>query len=123
MSFNLFLDDERTGPNNDFITRLNGWEDWVIVRSVENAKTLLRLGLVNNLSLDNDMGQDSGGKNLPTGSELVKFMIEENCWPVGEITIHSQNLIAAQNMKADIDRFRPTSDWSDGDEPELEEEP
>lgn len=124
---NIYLDDNRKGPSNEFDNTQEGWENWVIVRSVENAKLLLKAGLVENLSLDHDLGIDADKIELPNGSDLVKFMIGENCWPTGEITIHSQNLIAAQQMKADIDRFRPTQNpsvtWVDGDEPELDEEP
>jgi len=36
----------------------------------------------------------------------VKWMIENNTWPKGDITIHSSHFTEAKNMKADIDRFR-----------------
>lgn len=105
---NVFLDDNRKGPANEFGEVQEGWENWIIVRSVENAKVLLKTGLVEKLSLDNDMGVNSlTGELNQEGKQLVKWMIEENCWPKGEITIHSQNFGACMSMKADIDRFRP----------------
>lgn len=106
---NVYLDDLRCGPNNDWERRTCGWEGWVIVRSVENVKVLLKAGLVDNLSLDNDMGFNSmvlGQLNL-TGKDLVLWMVSENIWPKGTITIHSENFICARDMKELIDRFRP----------------
>lgn len=107
--FNVYLDDLKPGPNNDYLgVPYPQWETWVIVRSVENVKKLLELGLVNNLSLDHDMGLNSETFNEnPNGSDLVKWMIESGVWPKGIITIHSQNIGKAKEMKSDIDKFRP----------------
>jgi len=107
--FNLYLDDSRMGPNNGFESVDIGWEGWVIARSTESVKTLLLAGLVNDLSLDHDMGYDSQdiGRMNPDGKSLVMWMVEENCWPKGIITIHSANIYRAQEMKELIDRYRP----------------
>jgi len=105
--FNLYLDDLRPGPYNNDI--YEGWEDWVIVRSIANAKTLLLTGLVNDMSLDHDMGYDSRKSKQPNpdGKSLVMWMVEENCWPKGIITIHSAHIGRAKEMKELIDRYRP----------------
>ena len=105
---NLYLDDTRMGPFNDPTGYNEGWERWVIVRSVENAKQLLALGLVQDLSLDNDMGMNSeeGGYN-PEGMELVKWMVDTGLWPKGVITIHSANYIRADQMRSLINQARP----------------
>lgn len=106
--FNVYLDDDRSGPGNHFGDVSIGWENWVIARSVQSVQELLNLGLVNDLSLDHDLGYNSkSGELNANGRTLVMWMIENNIWPKGEITIHSQNLIKAIEMKADIDKFRP----------------
>lgn len=108
--FNVYLDDNRKGPNNDFDKPPEkGWENWVIARSVLSVQELLCACLVNDLSLDHDLGMSSERPEVenPNGLYLVKWMIENNIWPKGNITIHSQNIGEAQKMKADIDRFRP----------------
>jgi hypothetical protein len=106
--FNVYLDDIRAGPYNDFNFPNSGWENWVVVRHVSVVQELLNLGLVRDLSLDHDLGINvEESTEHPNGSVLVRWMIETGTWPSGMITIHSQNLLAAQQMKADIDKFRP----------------
>ncbi len=106
--FNVFLDDWRPGPYNRHDNPDPGWDKWVICRHVDQVKRFLELGLVNDLSLDHDLGQSTDtGKLNPDGGDLVKWMIETNTWPKGQISIHSANITEAMNMKADIDRFRP----------------
>lgn len=108
--FNVYLDDMRAGPINTDGGVLIGdaaygfswpdWHNWIICRSVDQVKILLHNGLVDNLSLDHDLGQD-----LPTGYDLVKWMVENDCWPKGDITIHSANPVGAKNMKEMVDRY------------------
>src|SRR5574337_895123 len=110
--FNVYLDDSRIGPCSDYEASdfhiTVGWENWAIVRSVKIVKELLTAGLVNDLSLDHDMAYNSEtGKENENGANLVRWMIENNTYPKGIITIHSQNLIKAQQMRDDLNRFRP----------------
>jgi hypothetical protein len=108
--FNLYLDDLRPGPHNGICDSEIGWERWVVVRSVENAKTLLQTGLVQDLSLDHDLGMNSeDGNENPNGKQLVMWMIDNNVWPQGIITIHSANIGRAMEMKELVDRFRPSN--------------
>ena len=110
----VFLDDLRIGPHNDFDNSKIGWENWIIVRSVPVLKQLLILGIVENISIDHDLGMNSEtGKENESGSDLVRWMIEKGHWPKGVITIHSQNLIKAQQMRDDISRFRPVEKETD----------
>jgi hypothetical protein len=116
--FNVYMDDNRIGPGSDYTASdfhvSVGWEKWVIVRSVKSVKELLQSGLVNDLSLDHDMAYNSEtGKENENGSDLVRWMIEEGHWPKGLITIHSQNHIKAQQMRDDINRFRPVEKETD----------
>jgi hypothetical protein len=76
------------------------WQDWVIVRSVENCKMLLKMRLVEDLSLDHDMGDQE------TGMDLVKWMCETGYFPSGKITIHSANFDAAQRMQSYLDNYK-----------------
>jgi hypothetical protein len=106
---NVYLDDCRTGPFNEMFCPPAGWEDWVIVRSVENAKALLSAGLVDKMSLDHDLGQNSiTGELNPDGKKLVLWMVETNTWPKGRVDIHSQNFNRAVEMRELIDRYRPS---------------
>lgn len=114
--FNVFLDDWKPGPTNKAGAGEPDplWHEWVVCRHIDQVKKLLELGLVNNLSLDHDLGvrTDTGELN-PDGGELVKWMIENSTWPKGEITIHSSHFTEAKNMKADIDRFRNPQPYCD----------
>src|SRR5688572_4381266 len=89
----IYLDDERNPTPT--------WgNEWVIVRRVKDVQTLLLAGLVDQLSLDHDLGE-----NEPTGYDLCKWMAEHNIWPQVACTIHSANPVGMQNMKATIDRY------------------
>ncbi len=103
--FNLYLDDTRSGPSNDFGRSDNNWHEWVVVRSVANAKVLLETGLVQDLSLDHDLGCDSNDTALPNGKDLVLWMVECGCWPKGDITIHSNHYTRAKEMKELVDQY------------------
>ena len=105
--FNVFFDDWKPGPSNQWGNPDYGWEKWIVVRSVENVKWFLEQGLVNDLSLDHDMGMNSEtGEENPNGSALVRWMIETGKWPKGSVSIHSDNYLKAQQMRDDINRNR-----------------
>lgn len=90
MILKVFLDDIRTPPD----------DTWVIVRTVEQAKQLLKDNVVAVLSLDHDLGESE-----PTGYDLVCW-IEEQVFkrkllsPV--MKIHSANPVGRKNMEAGI---------------------
>jgi len=108
--FNVYLDDIRSGPINSAGGQLIGsdaygftypdWHQWVVCRSMKCVQELLECGLVRDLSLDHDLGED-----LPTGYDLCKWMVESNYWPKGDIFIHSQNPVGMRNMKELVDRY------------------
>lgn len=118
---NLFLDDLREGPNNDWGRGEAGWENWVVVRSVENAKWLLEMGVVHHLSLDHDMGYNSidSSKENENGMVLVRWMVENSIWPSGDISIHSANIERALVMRETLNKYRP----EDSKEVECEPDP
>ena len=83
----IWLDDEREAPD-DF---------WLIARSIEPIKVLLEAGLVQVLSLDNDLGLGQ-----PEGHCLVDWMVQTGHWPTGDCFVHSRNVVAAKRMTQDI---------------------
>lgn len=102
---NIFLDDNRTGPihapdlNSDA-------KDWVICRGVETVKMFLSQGIVNNMSLDNDLCLDQ-----ETGYELICWMEENNIWPQGKISVHSSNPVGRKNMITVLEKYGKYQDW------------
>lgn len=103
--FNVYLDDVREGYNNSHVATHIGWEDWVVVRHIDHVKTLLKAGLVDKMSLDYDMGFNSyTGEENPNGKALLKWMIENDIWPEGFITVHSANPCGARDMRELVEK-------------------
>lgn len=98
MKINVYMDDMRPGPS---FTAYDDWQDWVIVRSIDNTKKLLENDLVYELSLDHDMGSEL------TGYDLTKWMAEHNIWPKSTIHFHTANPVGMKNMKDTVDRYAP----------------
>lgn len=92
----LYLDDMRSPP-----------EGWTHVKTIEEAQEHLKRGDVYYCSLDHDLGEGENGTVLKTGYDLVKWMAEENCWPVKKPIVHSMNPVGAENMRATIERYFP----------------
>lgn len=86
----VFLDDERSIPDG-----------WVGVRWPDEAIVLLRAGVVTDISLDHDLGDDARG----TGYDVILW-IEEAVACGGfvppKITIHSANASARLRMAQGI---------------------
>jgi hypothetical protein len=78
---------------------------WVPIRKVADVIYLLEKGVVNDLSLDHDMGCDQFGE-LPTGYDLVCWMEREDVWPDGKISVHSANPVGRQKMLAVLEKRR-----------------
>jgi len=93
---NVYMDDLRSGP-----MYYPDSKNWVIVRTVADVETLLKLSIVEDLSLDHDMGLGQD-----TGYDLCKWMVETECFPSGEIVIHSANPVGAENMKCLLDNAK-----------------
>jgi hypothetical protein len=91
---NLWLDDVRPAP-----------EGWVWVKTVKDAKAVIRENRIDALSLDHDLGGDN-----PTGYDLVKWLEEEvivfGRVPPRTMTIHSANPPGRRNMMAGIESIR-----------------
>lgn len=97
MSYKLFVDDIRDAPDST----------WVVVRSVQQARLLIRThGIPDEMSLDHDMGTNPGGDV----SEFVKWLILYDMEfdiikrPL-VYKIHSANPVASENMRSWLDNY------------------
>ena len=91
----VFLDDERITPPG-----------WTRVFWPEEAIRLLETGLVTEISLDHDLGNDERG----TGYDVVLWIEEavatRGFVPPAVIAVHSANASARQKMEAGIESIR-----------------
>jgi len=93
---NLWVDDERPAPPG-----------WYHATSVEEAQDILVSCIVEKWSLDHDLGE--GGETY----DLVKWLARElhendlNFWPGFPPTIHTQNPVGRENIRATVDRYGP----------------
>lgn len=86
----VFLDDERLAP-----------EGWQQVRWREEAIALLEAGIVDELSLDHDLGDDEHGTGYDVLLWLEEAVITRGLAPP-RIWVHSANVSARQKMQAAI---------------------
>ena len=95
----LWLDDE---PSRD------PGENWVIVRTADQAIDKLIAGGVEMVSLDHDLGdvrQDPYPREI-TGVAVVKWMIDNGVFPK-VINVHSRNPVGGKRMVEDLNKFAP----------------
>lgn len=78
----MWLDDMRLAPAG-----------WVHVKTVAEAKKLLKEGIVRAASLDHDLGDDE-----LSGYDLVCWMEEHNHWPHKVPSVHSMNPVGRKKM-------------------------
>jgi hypothetical protein len=107
---NLYVDDIRPCP----------YTGWAVARTVAEAIAHLELGDVVECSLDHDMGAcddciKGNGPNgasaaailqcmhVPTGTDLVTWMIATGNWPKHKPVVHSANPVGAKRMRVMID--------------------
>jgi hypothetical protein len=86
----IFLDDIRIEP-----------EDWVRVKTAQEAIDLLRSNKVSEISLDHDLGDDKNG----TGYDVILWIEQEvyqNNYIPPIIKVHSANVPARKKMEAGI---------------------
>jgi hypothetical protein len=83
---NLYVDDLRDCP-----------DDFVVARTVEQAKYYLENFQIEILSLDHDLGTDEQGNLLSTGYDLVKYICEKGL-RAERIYLHTDNSVGRENM-------------------------
>jgi hypothetical protein len=91
----VWLDDVREAPNG-----------WIRVKTPEEAIDLLRLGEVEEISLDHDLGLATS-ESERTGYDVLAFLEEAvatNTWehPMPVIHIHSANPVGWERMEQAI---------------------
>jgi hypothetical protein len=96
-TWKLYIDDIRT-PDD---------ESYVVVRSVEEAKSLILIyGVPLFISFDHDLGVDENGILLPSGYDLAKWIVEQDMdkksdvhlFSVFDFEVHSMNPVGAKNI-------------------------
>jgi hypothetical protein len=89
---------------------MSGWRhlDGKQSISVQVAKLLLQDGVVEEMSLDHDLGEAE-----PTGNQFVLWMAETGHWPKKKPAVHSANSPGRDSMRAYINRYYPKEE-SDG---------
>jgi hypothetical protein len=91
----LFLDDVRNPPDNS----------WTVTRDAHKCIALLKLGKVEVISLDHDLGE-----NTPTGYDVLKWIEKVTALgeftPPKEIRVHSANPVGRGVMDAAIVSIR-----------------
>lgn len=112
----VWLDDLRTEPPG-----------WTRARTMGEAQDLLLTHIVEEMSLDHDLGteppcdaceEDSQCQSAPdecrcdchrqiapTGYDLVKWMAQNDKWPRKKPKVHSQNPVGRANIQSVIDRY------------------
>jgi hypothetical protein len=97
----VWLDYQRAAP-----------EGWVRARTPETAIELLRVGDVEELSLDHDLGLDVGARER-TGYDVLLWLEREvaagRARPPGSIRVHSGNVAAVGRMEQAIESIRRLS--------------
>jgi hypothetical protein len=113
----LWLDDMREAPPG-----------WIWAKDVSGAKGHLKSGLVEDFSTDHDLGAppcnsgcwtDQGltcvyptckcqcHSPYPDGSDLIRWMVEHNIWPLKTLTVHSQNPLGRRYIFGQMVRHAP----------------
>lgn len=86
----IYLDDTRAAPNG-----------WHLVRWPDEAISLLRQGIVTDISLDHDLGNDKRG----TGYDVLNWIeraVVLNGFRPPRMYVHSANPAAAERMRRAI---------------------
>jgi len=88
---NLYVDDLRDIP-----------DEFIGARSYNEAILFLKNYPINILSLDHDIGEDEQGNLLPTGDDLVYWLIEyganKSPFIINEIYLHTDNPVGRDRM-------------------------
>jgi hypothetical protein len=90
----LFLDDVRDAP-----------EGWRLVRTVDECIRLLLENVIEEISLDHDLGSDNTG---PTGMSVIEWIEDEQSrgWTIPRvISVHSMNPVGRERMLKAIERI------------------
>jgi hypothetical protein len=91
----LYLDDERPTPAG-----------WIGCRWPEDVINLIKQGGVEEISLDNDLDEDSGYVHPRVGYDVILWLENEVVtnpnFKMPKVRLHTQNPVALQKMKAGL---------------------
>ena len=90
----LWVDDQRPAPPG-----------WTHAKTVDEAQAFLVTGLVEEASLDHDLGFEQ-----PDGSALVRWMALTGHWPKARPVVHSMNPVGKAYMAGVIARYFGTKE-------------
>jgi hypothetical protein len=90
---NIWLDDERNPADH-------GKSDWTWIKTAEEAISLLKAGIVENISLDHDLGTELTGYDVAAWIERAAF--DKNVPPLAWF-IHTANPVGRKRMIASLE--------------------
>jgi hypothetical protein len=105
MSYNLFLDDIRNVP---MVYKNLTDDDFIIVRNFTDfKKIILKKGLPDFISFDNDLGLDANDIIAPDGYAAAKWLVYESGLDLTKLKfyVHSANPVAAQQIQSLLDNY------------------
>lgn len=105
MSYNLFLDDIRTVK---MVFPELKETDFVIVRNYKDfVQTIIKNGLPNFISFDNDLGLDEKGEIGLDGYAAAKWLVYESDLNISNLkfNVHSANPVASKQIKGLLDNY------------------
>lgn len=97
MKTNLYVDDVRQKPG----------VDWLLARTIDEAKYALNNLEIEIMSLDYDMGYKENTTIEITIMELLRWMKEQSIWPNKGFIIHTANPAGRDNIKNFIEQYSP----------------
>jgi hypothetical protein len=106
----VFLDDERQPP-----------EGWTLVRWPREAIALLKRGVVAEISLDHDLGDDSRGRGYDVLLWMENAVEDARLEPPAVIRVHSANVSARIKMEAAVASIRRRREALEDPEPAVRE--
>lgn len=86
---------------------------WTVVRSFEEFVHCIGMGCVwEQISFDHDLGEDKYGRELPSGYDALKWLVEHIMnqeLPPPQVLCHSQNPVGKANILGYWESFRKAS--------------
>ncbi len=105
MTYRLFLDDIRTV---DMVYKNLSEKDFVVVRNYHDfLKHIIKNGLPDFISFDNDLGEDEYGEVLPDGYAAAKWLVYASGFDLRKLkfNVHSANPVAKVHIESLLNNY------------------
>lgn len=105
MSYKLFLDDIRTV---EMVYQNLSEKDFVIVRNYHDfLQHIIKVGLPEFISFDNDLGENENGDVLPDGYAAAKWLVYESGLDLRKLkfNVHSANPVAKVYIESLLNNY------------------